>query len=1023
MKPTSAHSSDNQVLNAKDEIPRTLQLSAMSIQQLPDHVIAQIKSSTTITSLNSVLCGLVKNSLDAQATKITVSVDYVRGNCSVEDNGSGIPPNEFRSAGGLGKLHYTSRFPPCYDNHGRLGTFLASVASLSLLSITSHHHKFHSHNSIRIHNSEILARHIPSLPEQRLLSFPHGTRVTVRDLFGSMPVRVKQRAIDAERGVNAKNWERLKRALVALLLAWPGQVSISLRDSAEQRNLTIRTPEESSSRSDETQYILGLTTRVSRTLFQAQLADDRSRDLWVPLKASAGQLSVTGAVSLLPIASRQVQFISIGVRPVSNEHGSNVLYDEINQLFAKSSFGVEEEGGNLSENEKNRRAKDRRYKSDGYTDQELQGRKGVDRWPMFYIEINLGMQTPRFAEFDVEGILDERNESLTAIVDILTAVVYEFLRTHHFRPKYSKYRVNIPSRPSATRTRQSKSLSRSSTPRTESGPNRGCVSRSQSGDLASTRLSFASKTSSVRPESLFDSWARIKSGQPQYVHLHEKSSGHQNTAGSDPNETRPLSTRAPPDGDADMSNTPLVAADGTLLRIPFPDVEKDIHETSQKPASGKSSVTDEQLQVYEGEEMLWTNSMTKERFAVNARTGLVIRPLSNNVRASGEPGDTYRPSLRKRIRTSTKPVHRDERSEWLGDLLSSWDNPVFQPQEPPIPVALDEAKALALARPSEGHYHGCDHQSLDSLQASYSVEGRLSKRNLRNAMVIAQVDRKFILAKIPLFSSSAERDEGKKPGPHSLVIIDQHAADERCRVEALMENYFVGMEGGQGVPMRLSQQPFRVHTELLEKPIVFDISAHDCRQFERSAEFFENWGIVYQVKSLPESKRTGQRAAELYVLKLPPSIAERCRIEPRLLIELLRKEAWKLDEQGHSTSQRMTTETVPEDGENPAGLHWLARFHGCPQGILEMINSRACRSSIMFNDYLSLAECSDLVRRLADCALPFQCAHGRPSMVPLVDLGISPIKETYVEKPTSTFGQDFRRWKSSMKSQETSAHT
>lgn len=41
----------------------------------------------------------------------------------------------------------------------------------------------------------------------------------------------------------------------------------------------------------------------------------------------------------------------------------------------------------------------------------------------------------------------------------------------------------------------------------------------------------------------------------------------------------------------------------------------------------------------------------------------------------------------------------------------------------------------------------------------------------------------------------------------------------------------------------------------------------------------------------------------------------------------------------------------------------------------------------MFNDPLTMEQCNDLVKRLTDCAFPFQCAHGRPSMVPLVDLG------------------------------------
>lgn len=41
----------------------------------------------------------------------------------------------------------------------------------------------------------------------------------------------------------------------------------------------------------------------------------------------------------------------------------------------------------------------------------------------------------------------------------------------------------------------------------------------------------------------------------------------------------------------------------------------------------------------------------------------------------------------------------------------------------------------------------------------------------------------------------------------------------------------------------------------------------------------------------------------------------------------------------------------------------------------------------MFNDVLSVQECQSLVRRLSDCSFPFQCAHGRPSMVVLGGLG------------------------------------
>lgn len=88
----------------------------MSIKPLPADVVAQIKSSVVITSLNNVIFGLIKNSLDAEATRINLSVDYSRGNCSVEDNGSGISPSEFRDDGGLGQLHCMWEGSACTQN-------------------------------------------------------------------------------------------------------------------------------------------------------------------------------------------------------------------------------------------------------------------------------------------------------------------------------------------------------------------------------------------------------------------------------------------------------------------------------------------------------------------------------------------------------------------------------------------------------------------------------------------------------------------------------------------------------------------------------------------------------------------------------------------------------------------------------------------------------------------------------------------------------------------------------------------
>ena len=57
-----------------------------------------------------------------------------------------------------------------------------------------------------------------------------------------------------------------------------------------------------------------------------------------------------------------------------------------------------------------------------------------------------------------------------------------------------------------------------------------------------------------------------------------------------------------------------------------------------------------------------------------------------------------------------------------------------------------------------------------------------------------------------------------------------------------------------------------------------------------------------------------------------------------------------------------------------------------PKSITNAIITRACRGAVKFGDRLSREQCITLVRKLSECANPFQCAHGRPSCVPLMYL-------------------------------------
>ncbi|KAI5287579.1 DNA mismatch repair protein, partial [Ascosphaera atra] len=71
------------------------------IKPLPEDVIARVRSSIAINNLTDVVLELVKNSVDANARTLGITVDFPRGACTVEDCGSGIPEQEFSEHGGL----------------------------------------------------------------------------------------------------------------------------------------------------------------------------------------------------------------------------------------------------------------------------------------------------------------------------------------------------------------------------------------------------------------------------------------------------------------------------------------------------------------------------------------------------------------------------------------------------------------------------------------------------------------------------------------------------------------------------------------------------------------------------------------------------------------------------------------------------------------------------------------------------------------------------------------------------------
>ena len=796
------------------------------------------------------------------------------------------------------------------------------------------------HASLILHHSRPAARLIPAPSHQHLSNREHGTRVNVQDLFGNMPVRVKQRALGSTNGEVEKEFENLKRQIVGLLLAWPLPVSISLKIAGSNKDLHIR-GENARTKDDNVSLSRSLDLSLIRgILSQAGYIEPSHWADWIKTSARTPFITIRGAFSLQPAPTKLVQFIALGLHPIRAETGGNVLFDEVNRLVASSSFGNQEDIPNDEASEV-RKQKDRRFKQDGFTNKQLKGGgKGVDKWPMFYICIEM-QRVNSVCDKDVEGLGES---TLAGLLKVLGAMVTGFLNENHFRPR------------NRHRTRKYTVCESAETPERNSTP-----------PTLRNNDSASSSTKSRHRDDVFSPWTQIKSG------IHVKSSA------------------------ASPSLKPIVCENSLSKDSSRDPSSPFVEQALVSKALDVANTSNNEDGLHESDPTVtWTNPVSGATSLVNARTGQVINPSNPKrpVFASSTSSSMYsnrHSELGKRLtRAAPSADGTSKEVSWSTNLLKSWKNPVFDLTEEAIPQVSFEGPSLEISDVLHGRRHCCSDTDIQKAfkQSSTSLMARLSRQDLKNASVIAQVDEKFILISISDTSSPADFVGNRR---QLLVLVDQHAADERIRVEGLLADLC-----SSSTPMA--------------KPILLEISLRENELLTRHLHFFTSWGIVYDITATPESGKS-----RLAVKALPKAIAERCRTEPKVLINLLRGEAWKREELGLRSA-------VPESGasvdlENPSTVleteAWLPRLSTIPQALLDMLNSRACRSAIMFNDVLSMDECTTLILRLAECAFPFQCAHGRPSMVPLVDVsGMVVVGDDAASSEENIgFGEAWRRWK------------
>ncbi|MCJ1436377.1 DNA mismatch repair protein [Xylographa pallens] len=1006
------------------------------IRPLPADVAAQIKSSILITSLSHVVLGLIENALDAEATEIVVNVDFGRAACSVEDNGIGIVPTDFAENAGLGKPYHTSYAGESTKRLGRSGTFLSSLAALAILTVTSRHLSYNSTSTIIYHHSRAAARLIPSPAHYQLNVRSHGTKVQVQDLFGNMPVRVKQRpATDSARRFREKEWDWLRKNVTGLLLAWDSPICLTIQGVDKSHTLRFKLPVpspvplESLSKPSipAGSFNLEFVRNALHTGAGIHLSDWNT---WIKTSARTPFLTLRAIISLEPAPSKETQFICLGLRYLRQGSDCNILYDHVNTLFASSAFGNQEKLGHVDEDVTCRGKTERHLKQDGFTQKQLKGGgKGVDRWPMFFIRVdsNVGDSLPWRSELD----LMEQSNNLSSIIKVLEVMIIEYLSENHLRPR--KPRTKKLEASSTDRSRLvnqcSPAHNMSCRPRKNMADARLINSSllrprtlksvpTNLGDLVhNVKLPKFLRAESDGSRADFSGWSRIKGSLKE-----EFSSTRRNSKSNPPGPVPPQKCDILQDVCEDQDTQIYCSLTKPSVPTLSPDSLVLDHRTDTVPAITASVIgatdtilTEHDSYLHDSDHtergdlvLTWTNPVSKVDVKINSRTGSVVEDQhKSRLRASSATRDAHTSSCSSKSKRWLQPIVTSSTPKtlvvpptgsWAETFLKSWDNPIFRRTEeaiPRIPEQLTEIYGGQDSLPGDDRY---SHSSIERAftDPSVSFAARLAKHDLRNAKIIAQVDNKYILIKVALGSSNHVGNDRLFDGNRVLVLVDQHAADERIRIEALLTNLcFKAAPTSTKSTSNLGLYS-RIETTRLPRPISFPVQARECSLFEQNAVHFAKWGILYNLNrsSLSSERAEPNREAIIVVLTLPAAIAERCRVDVKHLIELLRGEVWKREEVGiHGTLQasilyknKPDAQCFTPSEEAESQQPWPELIHDCPQGILDMLNSRACRSAIMFNDKLTLGECETLVQRLATCFFPFQCAHGRPSMVPLVNL-------------------------------------
>ncbi|SNX85966.1 related to MLH3 - insertion and deletion mismatch repair protein [Melanopsichium pennsylvanicum] len=424
---------------------------------------------------------------------------------------------------------------------------------------------------------------------------------------------------------------------------------------------------------------------------------------------------------------------------------------------------------------------------------------------------------------------------------------------------------------------------------------------------------------------------------------------------------------------------------------PTSAVELEAYEGGISPLRSRAAITALALESFAADAappdgmVEWRDPMSGRIFHIDRRTGHSMAVEMEGARAdegdlhlarrvrSPHRGIVNRASLNKGLNlelSKGKPVADDaveSNDEFDDPALDAALASIYSPC--PVPCVdttrqsrfFDSRRCIAPTKPTP-------FRDLPPLNAAHTtthsktseLEQTVSRADLQEATVLNQVDEKFILCSTaPSTSRNAV-----------LFCVDQHAADERYRLERLLEGYVADSVAGVG-------------GHALRSSVTLAVTVKQCE-------------LVLGDKGLKQGlERLGWGISDMVVIH---AALDHAQVDLNAIPSILREKV--LSDSGRVKGLDLLQSSfvncleeiasclnpLEADDTSSNGVDWVIRSRRFPTSLMDVMKSTACRSAIMFNDPLSKEAAERVVRRLAECRFPFSCAHGRPSLVPLCEV-------------------------------------